>query len=139
MSADFFLTLELQGIFQHGLPPTHSRKTKGDYCENARKRLDALNLLVKKKANHMKDETRWLYLPGIGVHPSHQGKGHGTRMLKLLNEVSASLGTPVYLETESEGHESMYKRFGYRTLEKVDLSVPGDPSSLRMYLMRRDP
>ncbi|KAL7553823.1 hypothetical protein ACHAWF_017711 [Thalassiosira exigua] len=129
----------LRCVFHHGLPPTHARKEKKDYCANAAKRLEALGPLVKKRGIHMKDATRWLYLQSIGVRPEHQGKGYGKRMLELLNDLSASMGASIYLETESEALESMYKRFGYRTLEEIDVSAPGDPSSLRMYLMRRDP
>ncbi|KAL7544834.1 hypothetical protein ACHAWF_008203 [Thalassiosira exigua] len=129
----------LRCIYHHGLPPTHAWKTRREYGANAARRLEALVPLVKRRAGHMKDAARWLYLQTIGVHPVHQGKGHGKCMLELLNDVSTSMGAPIYLETQSKGNESMYKWFGYRTLEQVDVSVPGGSLSLRIYLMRRDP
>ena len=73
----------------------------------------------------------------------HQGKGHGKNMMQLLRDVADSLQVPLYLETEAEHLETMYsRRFGFRTLERVNMFVPGDTSStanFTIYLMRRNP
>ena len=64
------------------------------------------------------------------------------RMLELLNQTANFLIVPLYLETQSESNEAMYKRFGYRKVENVNLRVVGDKSytaNFRMYLMRMDP
>lgn len=128
----------LSSMYYCGFPPMYG-KSKGDYCPNSAKRLEALNCLTAKRVRHMKDTKNWIYLQSIGVHPEHQGKGNGKKMLMWLNEVSTSLNNAsIYLETESKVNESIYKKFGFRTLEEVDVSVPGDPSILKMWLMRRD-
>ena len=91
----------------------------------------------------MNDVKRWIYVQTIGVRCDlHHGKGQGKRMLELLNRTADSLRVPLYLETQSESNEAMYNRFGYRTVENVNLQVAGDKSctaNFTMYLMRRDP
>lgn len=122
-----------------GMPPMYKSKT--DYCSNSGQRLDALGLLNKRRSEHMKDTRRWIYLQSIGVGSTHQGNGYGRTLLELLARTADSLAASLYLETESEANEALYHKFGYRTLEKVDLCVPGDDSlnaHLTMYLMRRD-
>ena len=122
--------------YRYGSPPMYKEKTA--YCVTSAKRLDALKVLHAKRSAHMKGTAAWLYLNVIGVRPGDQGKGYGKKMLLWLHGVAEKLGVPVYLETESKENESLYQKFGYRTLEKIDLEVPGDPTTLRMYLMRRD-
>jgi len=133
----------LQVSIKHGIPPMYKSKSKNRYGTYAAKRLDKLVPLTKTRANHMKDtKGEWAYLQSIGVRPEHHGKGHGKRMLNLLTRTADAEGMALYLETESEQLESMYQRFGFRTLEKVNVRVPGDTSktaTLILYLMRRDP
>lgn len=122
-----------------GSPPMYKSKT--DYCTNSIQRMEKLNLLEKKRINHMKDTNRWIYLQCIGIGSTQQGHGYGKSLLTLLLRTADSLKVPTYLETESDTNESLYKHFGFCTLEKVDVCVPGDESSnahLTMYLMRRD-
>ena len=90
----------------------------------------------------MNDVKRWIYVQMIGVRCNHHGKGHRKRMLELLNQTADFLIVPLYLETQSESNEAMYKCFGYRKVENVNLPVAGDKSytaNFRMYLMRMDP
>lgn len=129
----------LRTVFRVGAGPMHKSKTKGDYCANSAKRLQQTETLQKRRTTHMKDVNKWIYLQTIGVKSSEQGKGHGKAMLELLNRTAGSLRVPLYLETESKENESLYQHFGYRTLETLDLCVPGDSDRVTMYLMRRDP
>ena len=129
-----------QSMIKFGAPPMH--KSKKDYCANSAKRLDALGILVKKRAHHMKNTKRWIYLQAIGVFSQHHGKGYGKQMLQLLFNVAQELNAPVYLETESKENEKLYQHFGFQTLEVFDLFVKGDvdieSNHQKMYLMRRD-
>ena len=90
----------------------------------------------------MKYSNKWIYLQAIIVCPDHHGKGYGKKMLQPLNETADSLNVPIYLETDSPKTVSIYKHFGYATVEELTMSVPGDTSStanLKAYLMRRNP
>ena len=73
---------------------------------------------------------------------NYSGKGHGKKLLKFVVEVAESLGAAVYLETETEKLEGMYRRFGFNTIETFEMQVQGDETPgarLKMYCMRRDP
>ena len=103
-----------------------------------------IHLTDKLRHTHMVDSPKWIYLQTIGVLMEQQGgKGkYGSRMLRFLQRVATTMNVPVYLETESKENESMYQHFGFETLEKVELSVPGDERDdaiLLMYLMRWTP
>eukprot|EP00581_Thalassiosira_minuscula_P029421 CAMPEP_0183784808 /NCGR_PEP_ID=MMETSP0739-20130205/66178_1 /TAXON_ID=385413 /ORGANISM="Thalassiosira miniscula, Strain CCMP1093" /LENGTH=258 /DNA_ID=CAMNT_0026028793 /DNA_START=58 /DNA_END=834 /DNA_ORIENTATION=+ len=132
----------LMTLIKIGSPPTYSSKKKGNYGPSAQKRLERLEELHKARAEKMKDTNRWIYIQTFGVSPEQQGKGHGKKLMQVILECAESLGASVYLETESEKNQSMYHHFGFRTLEKLDISVPGDDSStshLTNWLMRKDP
>ena len=125
-----------------GVPPMYTRKEKDNYCANSGKRLQAMSILTKKRVEHMQDTMRWLYLRTIGVRTEHHGNGYGKQLLQTVFKIAGSLNVPLYLETESKENEAMYQHFGFRTLEVIDMCVPGDESSdahFDMYLMRRDP
>ena len=131
---------DIISIIKFGLPPMY--KSKREFCPTSGQRLECLTVLRKMRRKNMNDVKRWIHVQTIGVRCDHHGKGHGKRMLELLNRTADSLRVPLYLETHSQSKEAMYKRFGYRTVENVNLQVAGDKSStanFTMYLMRRDP
>lgn len=123
-----------------GWPPMY--KSKAEYGPFARQRLEKLQMLKGLRNKHMKDTKKWIYLQTIGVHPDQHGKGYGKKMLQLLNQTADSLNVPIYLETDTPKNESMYKHFGYATVEELNMCVPGDTSptaNFKGYLMRRNP
>mmetsp|Transcript_22845 Transcript_22845/g.40746 ORF Transcript_22845/g.40746 Transcript_22845/m.40746 type:complete len:258 (+) Transcript_22845:1-774(+) len=131
---------DLIAMFKFGLPPMY--KEKGVYGPHSKKRLEKLEVLTKKRKDHMKGIKRWIYLQALGVSFDHHGKGHGKKMLQLLLQTADMLNASIYLETESENNESLYKHFGFQTLEVMTLRVPGDDSSTAnctMWLMRKTP
>jgi len=86
--------------------------------------LRKLQTLIGLRNEHMKDTNKWIYLQAIGVHPpDHHGKGHGKTMLQLLNETADSLNVPIYLETDSPKNVSVYKHFGYATVEELTMCL----------------
>ena len=133
----------LRAFLKAGSPPIYKPKEKGGYGPNARKRLEVLAKLPKKRINHMKDTKKWIYLQTIGVLPEYQhGKGYGKKMLNVMLKSADSLKVPIYLETESEQNESLYKHFGFDTVEVLDVCVKGDTSpdaNMKFWLMRRNP
>jgi len=63
-------------------------------------------------------DTHW-YLSTIGIDPKHQGKGIGSRMLSYMINRIAKENKTIFLETNSERNVKLYKRFGFRILNKV--------------------
>lgn len=131
----------IMAMFKFGLPPMYKSKEKKNFGPNSIKRLEAYSLLEKRRKVHMKCTKRWIYLQSIGVRSDHHGKGHGKKLLTVLFDAADALKVPVYLETESKSNEDMYKYFGFKTIEELDLVAPKDESPtarLKMYLMKRD-
>jgi len=128
--------------FSFGMPPIYKKGEKEKYCPIASKRMEIMVPLTKARKKHMKGTARWLYLQSIGVLRSKHGEGYGSKLLRTITDTADALSVPVYLETESESNESMYHHFGFRTVEKVSMKVPGDDRSdatFSMWLMLRDP
>lgn len=59
------------------------------------------------------------------VLPSHQGKGLGTVALRVLADEADRRGLPTRLDVKAGNHRAiaLYRRFGYREVERSDASV----------------
>jgi GNAT superfamily N-acetyltransferase len=69
----------------------------------------------------------WRYLAGIGVHPDHQGEGHGSRLMNILNEEARAEGQPFALVTDREVNLPFYERAGFRIVAheaETSMGVP---------------
>jgi ribosomal protein S18 acetylase RimI-like enzyme len=130
-------------IYSAGVPPMYKKEEKDNFGPMATKRLEKASILVKKQKEIMASISEsYIYIQTIGVLTSHHGKGLGGRLLKMIIQVADVLEVPLYLETESEENESLYKYFQFKTEETFDLYVEGDTSAdarLRMYSMVRFP
>ena len=61
------------------------------------------------------------HLGPVGVLPSHQGKGIGTKLLnRFCKEVDACLA-PAYLETDTDKNVQFYERFGFDVVEESEI------------------
>jgi GNAT superfamily N-acetyltransferase len=61
------------------------------------------------------------HLGPVGVLPSHQGKGIGTKLLsRFCKEVDTCLA-PAYLETDSDKNVRFYGRFGFQVVEETEI------------------
>jgi ribosomal protein S18 acetylase RimI-like enzyme len=84
---------------------------------------------------HHRPEEPHAYLSHIGVHPSRQGRGLGTTLMRDGVERSDAAGVPIWLETSTARNAAYYLGFGFRTV--VDEDAPdGGP---HIWFMRRDP
>lgn len=131
----------ISGIIRLGMPPMYKKKEKKEYCPMSAKRLELLDKLKKARRKHTKKTPKYIYLQSIGVLSAQHGKGYGGKLLRTLTKAADSLGVPIYLETEAPELESMYQHFGFRTVERMVLKVPGDTRTdacHTMYLMLRD-
>lgn len=79
---------------------------------------------VRKK--HMRKKS-YVYLQIIGVASENQGKGYGGKLLKELLAMADEVKLPIYLETETESNVHLYERFGFKTLEQMNLPVINQP------------
>jgi len=61
------------------------------------------------------------HLGPVGVLPSHQGKGIGTKLLsRFCKEVDACLA-PAYLETDTDKDVRFYERFGFQVVGETEI------------------
>ena len=61
------------------------------------------------------------HLGTVGVLPSHQGKGIGTKLLsRFCKEVDTCLA-PAFLETDTEKNVRFYERFGFEVVEETEI------------------
>lgn len=80
-------------------------------------------------------EPHW-YLQAIGVEPSYQGQGLGTRLLAPILEQADQMNIGCYLETDSGKNVSWYSKLGFAIRKEGVRFVPGGPS---FWLMWRSP
>ena len=71
-------------------------------------------------ARHDPLDQHW-HLGPVGVLPSHQGKGIGTKLLsRFCQEVDAFL-SPAYLETDTDKNVRFYERFGFEVVKETEI------------------
>ncbi|MBA3887455.1 MAG: GNAT family N-acetyltransferase [Acidobacteria bacterium] len=64
------------------------------------------------------EEPCW-YLPLIGVDPAHQGRGHGSALLRYALERCDRDGVPAYLESSNPRNIALYERHGFEVLGSI--------------------
>ena len=71
-------------------------------------------------ARHDPLNQHW-HLGPVGVLPSHQGKGIGTKLLsRFCQEVDACLSS-AYLETDTYKNVRFYERFGFEVVKETEI------------------
>jgi ribosomal protein S18 acetylase RimI-like enzyme len=75
------------------------------------------------------------YLFAIGVDPSMQGAGAGSRLIREVLDRCDREGLPAYLENSKEQNLAFYGKHGFEVRERVDLPNDGPP----VWLMWRWP
>ncbi len=55
----------------------------------------------------------------IGVDPIHQGKGYGSKLLRMKLAEIDEQNLPCYLHTEKEGNVKLYENFGFEFVGKI--------------------
>jgi ribosomal protein S18 acetylase RimI-like enzyme len=80
-------------------------------------------------------EQHW-YLVVLGVRPSHQGHGHGSRLVAAGLQHADRDGTACYLETSDPTNVAFYQRFDFTVVDHALALVPGGPTHIAM---RRPP
>jgi ribosomal protein S18 acetylase RimI-like enzyme len=77
---------------------------------------------------------RHLYLAVLGVDPSAQGAGVGSRLIRPGLELCDREGLPAYLENGRERNLAFYGRHGFRVLDEMQL-----PNGPPVWFLWREP
>ena len=92
---------------------------------------EAFKMFEELGENRLNDA--W-YLEYLAVDPSKQGSGLGSLILKESLKVIDELGEAAYLESSNPKNMSLYERFGFRFLKKIQVG-----SSPQINTMFRQP
>lgn len=82
----------------------------------------------KIKAFHPKHPFSYLWF--IGVNPTFQNSGKGSRLLEEIIMQSERDSRPIYLETSVDRNLPWYQKFGFENFQSFDLTYT-------LYMMRR--
>ena len=99
----------------------------------AERRADVFRLLEEQGRYHP-HEPHW-YLPMIGVDPIQHGHGYGAALMQHALERCDREQMPAYLESTNPRNISLYKRFGFEVLGRIE--VGGSPPMTPMLRGRR--
>jgi GNAT superfamily N-acetyltransferase len=81
-----------------------------------------------------------LYVCLLGVHPDHQGKGLGRKIMERLNDLADSKSMKCYLETSGAKNRAFYEKCGYTMHADVVLTDPTNKSRfIDAHIMIRQP
>lgn len=75
--------------------------------------------------SHLPKGEDWMYLKMAAVHPDHQGKGLGGRIIRTGLAEAARLGVPSVLETATPSNVGLYQRLGYCIASEWDVTKGG--------------
>ena len=99
-----------------------------------RKMMGAVEKAMEEEKKNLNIDP-YIYLFTIGVSQEFQGKGFGGKLLRAVIEKADTERKPMYLETQNEKNVSLYEKYGFYVVKKIDLP---DPLNLPMFLMVRD-
>ncbi len=75
--------------------------------------------------SHVPQGEDWMYLKMAAVHPDHQGKGLGGRIIRAGLKESAQRGVPAVLETATPSNVGLYQRLGFGIASEWDVAKGG--------------
>lgn len=118
-------------------------KTQNQFLSS--KRMGALEKAMQKLHKKYANGPH-IYVWVVAVDPERQGAGVGSKMMRAVSAIADALNLPCYLECDSGKNEDVYKRFGYVTVGKEDVTVEkgGRDGTQEMFpggmcAMRREP
>jgi GNAT superfamily N-acetyltransferase len=96
-------------------------------------RLAQLGTMFEAMAQYHPHEAHW-YLPLMGVDPSAQGRGYGSRLLTQALARCDAEGRAAYLEATSPRNVPLYRRHGFEPVGQIQVA-----DSPPLIPMRREP
>jgi len=82
---------------------------------------------MEQKRSQLLPQKHW-YLAVLAVDPPHQGKGHGSRLVRQMMALIDEEDLPCYVETEGEKNIAMYRRYGFEPVDEY--VVPGTTDTI---------
>ncbi|KAL8998691.1 MAG: hypothetical protein Q9188_006053 [Gyalolechia gomerana] len=82
------------------------------------------------------DNDSW-YLVYIGTKPGAQGRGYARRLIEYVTEQADAKGHTCYLESSNDINPAIYRKFGFETVKKIQLT--DGPSPVNLDIMVRQP
>ncbi len=76
-----------------------------------------MEMITEKMHKKYVPSEHW-YLATLGVDPTQQGKGIGSRLIKAMLPRIDEQNLPLYLETSTQENVHFYQRFGFNVMEK---------------------
>lgn len=138
------MSSEIASLFRDVIPTFKAVGFKplnemGEAKQGIRARL--LSLEVVEKLRRKLQSGPHVYVNIMAVDPDAQGMGFCGLLMRFVNTLADKLKMRLYLETSGPKNESIYKRFGYETIDKFEISCPKDPDQsaphVDEYAMRR--
>lgn len=134
---DIFLTEDKKGCALIILPDK-KKTTLRSIMLDVRLIISAIGLSNIKKAikresiiNKFHPDKPFYYLWYIGVEPTKQSKGIGSKLLQEVIEYSKSIERPIYLETSTLQNIPWYKKFGFKIYNQLDFGY-------QLFFMKRE-
>jgi ribosomal protein S18 acetylase RimI-like enzyme len=112
------VTADGPGPLPAGYPALLAQAT-GPYT----KRFAAFDTMLDR---HHPTGTAHEYLAILAVHPTVQGQGIGTALLRHHHTVLGNAGTPAYLEASALRNFALYTRHGYLPVPGAPFHLPGN-------------
>ncbi|KAJ3117414.1 hypothetical protein HDU96_006795 [Phlyctochytrium bullatum] len=132
-------TLELiSAVFSVGLPPPYVKGWGSESVARFRSFEKCLNTTSREFAIARFNKNYW-FVQAFGIVPEGRGKGLAKKFIKSVFEVADAQKVPVYLETEHEENEGLYKHYGFETLKLIDIASPACTEKKDIWLMARMP
>ena len=97
------------------------------------RRFEALGGQLQRRHRHLMPRSHW-YLSVVGVDPELQGKGYGGSLLRAKLSHLDEEQLPCYLETYNEQNVAIFRRYGFRILEKFTV----EPLGIEQWAMARE-
>ena len=91
------------------------------------------NNAMKVKSKYSNSNCWYLY--SLTVHPDHQHKGLGSKVMQPMLDFFDATGQSCYLETNKDDNIAMYEHFGFELMEKGYIPK----TNVVHYAMRREP
>ena len=94
---------------------------------------------VAKETHNRLVKSRHWYLFILGVDSIYQGKGYASALLKPLITRIDNEDLPIYLETHDEKTVPLYKHFGFKLIEKANITNLDMTSNAMLREVVREP
>ena len=113
--AKLFNTIDIPPLKQT-LEEVFNEYTKGIIL----KALDEKGKIIGSVRGYLEDET--VYIGKLMVHPQHQGKGIGTKLLLRIESEFSGYRYELFTSTKSKKNIELYEKLGYRVFSQRKIS-----------------